>query len=487
MSQDLKSAVARPVAGQVERFGTALTIPERMSIDQAVALLMARKEYEEKEVIISRDYDTFPWDGAHALQKVLEKKFGWAQAVPQRHFFGENPPQMMTIDVGPGQKQEVMWGQFTLPTVEGLLKTDTTRNAAGRVGFKLAAKVKRKDEATVRELFDEVGAYIKDHSIYRGKAIKIRFLDGDGDVIPLPEPKFMETDHIVESQLIFSEDLRAAIETNLFTPIRKARDCLLNGIQLKRGVLLGGTYGCGKTLAAAVASKIAVDSGITFIYAERADELGRAVEFAKQYQSPAAVIFCEDIDRSMSGGRTVDMDEILNVVDGIESKNSNIIVVLTTNALESINQAMLRPGRLDAVIDVTPPDSLAVEKLIRFYGGVMVSQFSDLSEVGRVLAGNIPAVIAEVVKRAKLSQLTLQPPGTLINELSAEALLEAAQTMVRQINLLKPRPSAAEMESPLERRIVELFAAQQLVGSGDLEEVTVLRRLGNGHATEAAN
>src|SRR3546814_9239016 len=164
-------------------------------------------------------------------------------------------------------------------------------------------------------------------------------------------------------------------------------------------------------MAATVASRLAVDAGVTYVYIPRADELPDAIEFAKQYQSPACVIFCEDVDRVTNGDRSVEMDDILNLLDGIDTKNNHIITVLTTNDLQSINPAMLRPGRLDAVIDVTPPDAQAVEKLLRLYGGDAIAADTNLEEAGRVLAGNIPAVIAEVGKRAKLAQLRLQPAG----------------------------------------------------------------------------
>ena len=41
---------------------------------------------------------------------------------------------------------------------------------------------------------------------------------------------------------------------NLFTPITRVKDCIKNSIPVKRGILLGGTYGTGKTLAATVAA-----------------------------------------------------------------------------------------------------------------------------------------------------------------------------------------------------------------------------------------
>jgi transitional endoplasmic reticulum ATPase len=436
-----------------------------MSIKQAIELLTRRMAFEEEDVIVHDTFDTFPWDGAVALQRVLKKRFGWADAVGIPGMFGKTPPQLISVETGPGHVQQVPWGRFTLPVIEGFIQTGSQRNNKGRLVFSLGANVKRKSEDYVRGLYDEVRQEILNHSIYKGQAVKLRFLDDDGDPLDMPQVSFMDTSGISESSLVYSADLMTNVTTNLFTPIRRATDCIANGIQLKRGILLGGTYGCGKTLAAVVASKIAVDNGITFIYAERANELGQAVEFAKQYQSPAAVVFCEDIDRSMSGNRSVEMDEILNIVDGIESKRNNIIVVLTTNNMEAINDAMLRPGRLDAVINVTPPDAAAVEKLLRLYGGRAIDKDTDLSAVGRQLAGNIPAVIAEVVKRAKLHQLSHQLQGTQVTELGTEALSEAAKSMTHQISLLNRGPKAEA--PPLEKSLADVVHRAMQNGAAD--------------------
>jgi transitional endoplasmic reticulum ATPase len=207
---------------------------------------------------------------------------------------------------------------------------------------------------------------------------------------------------------------------------------------------LGGDYGTGKTLAAMVAARVAQDNGITYIYTPRASELGDAIAFAKQYQSPACVVFCEDIDRSVTGERTVAMDDILNILDGIDTKSENIITVLTTNHLKNVNRAMLRPGRLDAIIDIEKPDAASAEKLVRFYGKLSIDSQEDLSAVGQVLAHQIPAVIEEAVKRAKLFQLALIEPGSAVEHISAEALEQSATTMKLQIDLLsEPAVEAA--------------------------------------------
>jgi len=420
----------------IVRHGEKLTLPVGMGYDDAIELINRRKEYEDEVTEFSESYDVMPWDGAHALAEVLIAKFGWAPATSTPGFFGDSPPKLINVETAPGVFARVPWGRFSLPNIEGFVETGVSRKGA-RLTFSLRATIKRLDEETVRSLFEEVRNYLKTGSIYQGKAIKMRFRDDDGNPLKMPEPKFMDTSSTDPDSLIYAADVQAAVETNLFTPIQRVHDCIANGIAVKRGVLLGGPFGTGKTMAATVAARLAVDAGVTYVYIPRADELPDAIEFAKQYQSPACVIFCEDIDRVTAGERSVQMDDILNLLDGIDTKNSHIIVVLTTNDLRSINPAMLRPGRLDAIIDVTPPDGPAIEKLLRLYGGESIDGDTDLTEAGKVLDGNIPAVVAEVIKRAKLAQLRHQDPGEKVTKLSEAAIVEAARTMQAQVQLLR--------------------------------------------------
>lgn len=468
MMEQIKRAISGapdPVAhvADVVYHGDKLILPEGMSIDSAVQMLERRRDYLQEEVAISETFDVFPWDGANALDKVLTARFGWVAAEATPGFFGKQPPEMRSINVGPGQTRKVPWGRLSLPGIEGYIQTSAAMQR-GRIVFAFRAVVTRKDEATVNAIAQDMRAFLKDNSIYRGQAIKIRFLDENGEQLPMPEPEFMDTSKINRDQLIYSDDVMRAVEVNLFTPVERMADCLANGIPVKRGVLLGGTYGTGKTLAATMASKLAVENGITYIYVPRADELSHAVEFAKQYQTEnsGCVIFCEDIDRVMSGERSVEMDDILNIIDGIDTKAANIITVLTTNDLRAINPAMLRPGRLDAVIEVTAPDAKAVEKLVRFYGGNTIDQAADLTEVGVLMAGNIPAVIAEMVKRAKLAQLNLQPRGEKVSLISQAALIDAASTMQAQLKLLRercmPAIPAVTVDSVMESIITRAMA-----------------------------
>lgn len=431
---------------QVVKHGQQIIIPEAVSYDTAIELIQRKKREEEETVAIKETIDGFIWDGALALSRAMKDLFGYANAEVQQTFFGPRPPQMIAVQTGAGEGdvEMVPWGTFTLPGIEGTIQTGSAEKD-GLMVCQFTATVKRKYSDLIKKLAKAARERVKSDSIYRGKAVSIRWYydsrgadmygnqHDEGDRIMLPEPKFLDLSRVNENAIVFSEEVKSAIETSLFTPIEHSERCRELGIPLKRGVLLSGKYGTGKTLVTYVTASKATRHGWTFLHCQRADELADMVKFAQRYQ-PCA-IFCEDIDRSVHGERTAEMDDILNIVDGIESKNTEVLVILTTNHLENINPAMLRPGRLDAVINVLPPDAKAVEKLVRLYGGALVPENADLTSVGEKLAGNIPAVIRECVERSKLAAIKLTKPGEQML-LTGEALLDAATGMKNQLDLL---------------------------------------------------
>lgn len=450
-----RNAAKEVSVADVVRYGDKLVIPDGMKLASAIDLLHRRMKYEQEVVELSETFAAFPFDGAYALEMVLIDKFGWApsEAKPGKGFFQPpQPPQLISIEIAPKQFHSVPWGMFSLPTVDGTIECSIGR-VDGGIRFAIKASVKRKDEETIKDIFKRVREYLARKSIYRGKAIKLRFRDDKGNQLPMPEPKFIDTNEIDPNELIYSKSIERAIETNLFTPIRRVKDCERNGIAVKRGIMLGGAYGTGKTLAARKASRIAVENGLTYVCVLRADELDDAIKFARLYAEPACVLFCEDIDRTMSGERTVKIDDILNTIDGVDSKSLNLITVLTSNHLENINPAMLRPGRLDAIIEIAPPDAEACERLVRRVAGRALDADTDITAACQKLAGSVPAVITEVVKRAKLSQLALLPPGSYVEKLTAEALDDAAFTMTSQNELLArasaPKPGRPALDVAL--------------------------------------
>ena len=424
--------------GEVIRHGKAIIVPEAMQLSQAVEILTTKMEYEEEFITITEVVDCYPWDGAIALERVLNNIVGIATTKSFRGgFMGMKKfkPREISIETDYDSTTNATWGRFPLPVPsdpssddENYLECDTEQRN-GRIVFAIAANVQRKYVALIKEIADGVRAEIKTNSIYRGKSFRVSFFESSNSRTrrTMAEVKFFNPHKIDLFTMVYSRELEQSIETNILTPIKKSEAVRAAGIPLKRGVLLAGPYGTGKTLLAARVAKEAIDNNWTFIQIERADELAQALQFAAQY-SPA-VVFCEDIDRSTRGDRTAEMDEILNTLDGVHTKGAEIVTVLTTNHIEQINKAMLRPGRLDVILNILPPDAEAVERLIRRYGRGLIPETADISSVAARLAGQIPATIREVVERAKLSAIAHRGGA---DTLLTVDLTDAAYTMEQQ-------------------------------------------------------
>lgn len=442
----------KTVVAEIVRHGSKMILPDGMSLSEAKSVIEAKQVEEETIVELRESLDVFVWEGAYALNRVLDERYGWFEQIVAKatSFFDEDrPPAMISVAIGPDKTIQIPWGRFRLPNMskaDGWLDTSYDGTPGDIPKFALVAKLKKKHSAQFHDLCSAVRERLSEYSLYRGKTITINFFDEDGDRLKFPEPKFTKVNPLAEGDLIFSKHLDDAIRANLYTPIVKAEECRKHGIPLKRGVGLVGSYGTGKSLVSQRVATLANEHGWTYIYCPRTYDFVDCVKFARRYQP--AVVFCEDIDKSTHGERSVQMDDILNTIDGIDAKNTEIILVLTSNTVESINQAMLRPGRMDAVITMEYPDAEAVNRLLRRYMGNLYPEGESLEKISNTLAGSTPAVIREVVERSKLYALAAGGDGVTINE---ESLLGAAYAMQSHRKLL-------EATVPDIRKPVEVFA-----------------------------
>lgn len=420
--------------------GKQIVLPEGMSYGEGRHWLTVREEEENQTVDLSETIPVFPLEGAYAFAKALDNRFGFYEKVSIPGFFGSSPPQMVSVDIGYGKTTQVPWGRVHVPGFEGYLETSIGVDG-NRPVFAVAAHCKQRCKAMFEEIVALTRKLARKHSIYRGHAVRMHFPDPEkSEKWTLgTAPKFMDLSHIRVDELILPRDSERLVRTTLLTPIRKTEISKKHGVPIKRGVLLEGPYGVGKTMTADVVAKTCAENGWTFIYLDNVKQLGDAILFARQYQP--AVIFAEDIDRVVTGARSEEMDKILNTMDGIDTKHDDIMVVLTTNHVENIHPAALRPGRLDVVISLRAPDAEAAERLVRLYARGRLADSEDLTEVRRLLAGQIPATIRETVERSKLAGIERIESEDEPLDIRAIDIETTAQGMLNHMELLNRKPS----------------------------------------------
>lgn len=435
----------------IERRGKKITLPDEpgpMPIEAAIESLERLKYDEEQETTVDERIMAHPLEAAVAFVAAMEHLYGWASPVPTPTFFGPKPPHFITVQVDVDEYIQVPWGSFRIPGVENDIQIQSNRDNKGQLFLQIFGTVRKRERGVLLELAAATREFLRDKSIYRGKALSIR-TDGDGQLDMENPPEFMDVRAVNPSELILNKDVDAQVNTNVYAPIMHTDKVREAGIPLKRGVLLEGRYGVGKTMTTRITAKHCIDHGWTFINVDRAASLREALTFAQRYQP--AVVFCEDIDRA-TGERDEAANDLLNTIDGILSKNAEVMVVMTTNHVERIEPAMLRPGRLDAVISVLPPDGEAVGRLITLYSRGLLREGESLDEVGQVLAGNIPAVIREVVERSKLAMI-----ANGHQQLTEEDLLVSARGMQAHLALLDPREPAPSAEEQVGISLRGLF------------------------------
>jgi transitional endoplasmic reticulum ATPase len=191
------------------------------------------------------------------------------------------------------------------------------------------------------------------------------------------------------------------------------------GVQPPRGVLLYGPPGCGKTyLVKAIAG-----TGKANVLSVKGAELlnkwvgesERAVRelFRRAREAAPTLVFLDEVDalaptrgQSTDGGTTDRVvAALLTELDGVESLR-NVVVIGATNRPDLIDPALLRPGRLERLVFVPPPDAEARAAILRASAkSVPLDSAVDLDELGAALEGFSAADCAALIREAALSAM----------------------------------------------------------------------------------
>jgi hypothetical protein len=435
----------------VVREGSKIIIPEKMSYGDARKWLTRQEEAEESIVNIHHQFECYPLDGVVALQRAIGEIYGFSNLDGQSTWWGGvKPPTMVQVPLADGSYATAPLSRISIPTWEGGYIEPNVSMSRSMI---LGGEIKKKFEDQVKAIIAAVKNELAERSIYKGQAMKVdlSWMDGSRHFHPVNDaPKFiMGLQGVNENSIILNKETRFEVATNIFTLIEQSEACKRNKIPLRHGVLMAGTYGTGKTLLSRVIASKCPPNGWTFIYLENAEHIAECLHMAEMYAP--AVVFAEDIDQVMSGERDVDMNDILNTIDGMDTKGKPIITILTTNSPEKIEPAFMRAGRMDTVITLGQPDAESAQEFVLLYakdtdGHSLLAPDVDMTNVGKALANTSPAFIAESIHKAKRHAIYRTGDSNITGKLSTDDLVLAGKAMKKHIQMAEQRVVKTEPE-----------------------------------------
>ena len=246
------------------------------------------------------------------------------------------------------------------------------------------------------------------------------FREGMKEIIPTAMREFyVEVARVKWNDVGGLYEAKRTLHDNLITSIREPEKFAKMGIKPPRGALLYGPPGTGKTL---LAKALATESSANIVVVRGPEVLSKWVGESEKAireifrkakaSSPCIVVFDEldslarprGQDDDMSGNERV-LSQMLTEMD--DAGSAGVVVVGITNRPDLIDTSLLRPGRLDLIIYVGPPDDKARQEILR-----IITQ---------------PMPLAEDINLASIAQSTKSFSGADLVSLCREAAVNAMQ------------------------------------------------------------
>ncbi len=259
------------------------------------------------------------------------------------------------------------------------------------------------------------------------------------------------------------------------------------GAKMPKGALLVGPPGTGKTLLAqAVAGEASVPffsiSGSEFVEMFVGMGAAKVRDLFKQANEKApCIVFIDEIDtigkRRDSGGmggndeREQTLNQLLTEMDGFDGKKG-VVILAATNRPETLDKALLRPGRFDRRIPVELPDLKGREAILKVHAEkIKMEETIDFDAIARATSGASGAELANIVNEAALRAVRMGRTKVSQNDLmeSVEVILAGYQ---RKGAVISPE----EKEIIAYHEVGHALVAAMQSHSAPVQKITIIPR-----------
>ena len=259
------------------------------------------------------------------------------------------------------------------------------------------------------------------------------------------------------------------------------------GANMPKGALLVGPPGTGKTLLArAVAGEAKVPffsiSGSEFVEMFVGMGAARVRDLFKQAQEKApCIVFIDEIDaigkrrdNGQFGGndeREQTLNQLLSEMDGFDG-SKGVVILAATNRPESLDKALLRPGRFDRRIPVELPDLKGREAILKVHvRSVRMADNIDYGTLARATAGASGAELANIINEGALRAVKMHR-----NVVEQEDLEESIETVIAGYQRKGAVISPAEKKVIAYHEIGHALVAAMQKHSAPVHKITIIPR-----------
>jgi transitional endoplasmic reticulum ATPase len=336
-----------------------------------------------------------------------------------------------------------------MPLEDGVDLDSLARRTYGFVGADLAALTREAALEAVRRIMPELN--LADGSIPTEVLDKLSVLTSDFDnALKRVQPSAMR-EVMVQVPNVGWDDVggldqaAAKLKEGVELPLKHAEAFKRLGIRPAKGFLLYGPPGTGKTLLAKAAAResqanfIAIKSSdlLSKWYGESEQQISRL--FARARQVAPTVIFIDELDslvpaRGGGMGEPQVTERVVNTIlaemDGLEELQG-VVLIGATNRPNLIDPALLRPGRLDELVYVGPPDVAGRRRILAIHAKRMpLAADVDLEALARRTERFTGADLEDLTRRAGLTALRRDLSSPEVSMADFEAALQETRASV---------------------------------------------------------